>query len=206
MKLIDISRDLLTSAVYPGDPEPKLQRVNRMDCGDDYNLSAIYASLHTGTHVDAPSHFFEEEDAKTIDDIPLEKFIGPVQIITLPEGPITGKVVEDLFPEDAKKIILRTNDTTELFAGAADDIADIGYDLIGYDKISIGGNDEIGSHRAILGSGTVLLEGLDLTDVPCDGEYFLMAQPVRIDGREASFTRAVLIQDYVFWSGKAPTD
>lgn len=71
---------------------------------------------------------------------------------------------------------------------------------------AIGGNDEIGSHRAILGSGTVLLEGLDLSDVPCDGEYFLMAQPIRMDGREASFTRAVLIQDYVFWSGKAPTD
>lgn len=201
MKFIDISRDLLTSEIWPGDPEPRLQLVNRMDCGDDFNLSAVYASLHTGTHADAPSHVFEE-DGCTIDQIPLEKFIGPVSVITLPDGPITGEMVEEVFPKDASKVILRTNKNSEFFAGAALDVAALHYDLLGFDKLSIGGNDELSVHRNLLGAKTVLLENLDLSEVPKDGEYFLLAQPVKICGREASFVRAVLVDDYIFWSTK----
>lgn len=201
MKFIDISRDLLTSEVWPGDPEPRLQLVNRMDCGDDFNLSAVYASLHTGTHADAPSHVFEE-DGCTIDKIPLEKFIGPVSVITLPDGPITGEMVEEVFPKDASKVILRTNKDSAFFAGAASDVAALHYDLLGFDKLSIGGDDELGVHRNLLGAGTILLENLDLSDVLEDGEYFLLAQPVKICGREASFVRAVLVDDYIFWSTK----
>ena len=201
MKFIDISRDLLTSEVWPGDPEPRLQLVNRMDCGDDFNLSAVYTSLHTGTHADAPSHVFEEDEC-TIDKIPLEKFIGPVSVITLPDGPITGEMVEEVFPKDASKVILRTNEDSEFFAGAASDVAALHYDLLGFDKLSIGGDDELGVHRNLLGAGTVLLENLDLSGVPKDGEYFLLAQPVKICGREASFVRAVLVDDYIFWSTK----
>ncbi len=202
MKFIDISRDLLTSEVWPGDPEPRLQLVNRMDCGDDFNLSAVYASLHTGTHADAPLHVFEEGEGETIDEIPLEKFIGPVTVLTLPKGPITGEMVERIFPKGVSKLILRTNEDSEFFAGASADVAALHYELLGFDRLSIGGEDEIGMHRNILGAGTVLLENLDLSAVPEDGEYFLVAQPVKICGREASFVRAVLIDDYIFWSTK----
>ena len=59
MKLIDISSDLLTAPVYPGDPEPRLHVVSRIANGDECNLSALYACLHTGTHADAPMHFIE---------------------------------------------------------------------------------------------------------------------------------------------------
>lgn len=202
MQFIDISSGLLGSEVYPGDPEPRLHLVDRMDCGDDFNLSAIYSSLHTGTHADAPAHVFDEADAVTIDQIPLEKFIGPVEIITLPEGPVTGEMVEKIFPKKAKKVILRTHASSEFFAGAAKDVAALGYDLIGYDKLSMGGKNEIEMHRDILGAGTVILEGLNLAHVKEDGEYFLMAQPIKIEGREAAFVRAVLISDSVIWSAK----
>ncbi|NLL63020.1 MAG: cyclase family protein [Ruminococcaceae bacterium] len=202
MNFIDISTNLLTAEVFPGDPEPRLQRVNRMEFDDEYNLTALYASLHTGTHVDAPSHVYDEEDALTVTDIPLSKFIGPVQVITLPTGPITGEIIEDFFPRDAKKVIIRTSASSEFLGGAAEDLANLGYDLIGYDKLSLGGSSEVAAHRSLLGAGTVLLEGLDLSKVPHDGEYFLIAQPIKIEGMEASFVRAVLIDDYIFWSAK----
>lgn len=200
MKFIDISMDVLTSEVWPGDPEPRLQLVNRMDCDDDFNLSAVYASLHTGTHIDAPLHVFE--DGASVDEIPLEKLIGPVTVLTLPSGPITGEMVERLFPKNVSKLILKTKEDSEFFAGASADVASLHYDLLGYDKLSIGGEDEVGAHRNLLGAGTILLENLDLSGVTEDGEYFLLAQPIKVSGREASFVRAVLIDDYVFWSSK----
>lgn len=193
MIIIDISRDLMESPVYPGDPEPKVQKINEMDLGDMYNLSAIYASLHTGTHVDAPAHFCEEGDF--VNDIPLDKFMGNAAVVTLPAGPITGEVVEKYFPKYVKKVILRTQPDNVFFGGAAEDVADLGYDLIGYDKIALGGNNEAAVHRALLSAGTVLLENLDLSKVERDGTYYLSALPVKIDGVEGSFCRAVLLEN-----------
>lgn len=200
MKIIDISTDLLSTPVYPGDPEQRLQHLYSMENGDEYNLSAIYATFHTATHIDAPSHFLEDSD--TIDKTSLDTFIGPVKVVTLPSGPVTGEVAEKYFPKDAERIILRTQPDSEFFAGAAEDIAEMGYKLIGYDKPAMGGNNEMAVHRALLSRGTVLLENLDLSKVSRDGEFFLIAQPIKAVGVEASFTRALLIEDYILWSYK----
>ena len=51
MNIIDISSDTLNVAVYPGDPEPRLHALQRIDNDDEFNLTALYACLHTGTHV-----------------------------------------------------------------------------------------------------------------------------------------------------------
>ncbi len=193
MIIIDISRDLLTTPVYPGDPEPKLQKIKGLEFGDEYNLSALYASVHTGTHVDAPTHFFD--NAENINDIPLDKFMGNVAIVTLPSGPITGEVVERYFPKYIKKVILRTQPDNVFFGGAAEDVAALGYELLGYDRVAIGGNNEAAVHRALLGAGIVLLENLDLSKVEKDGTYYLSALPIKIDGVEGSFCRAVLLEN-----------
>lgn len=195
LKIIDISRDVATCGVYPGDPETQIRKMNDMANGDEYNLSIIGASLHAGTHIDSPSHVFEaEEDSRTLSDFPLEKFIGPVRVITLPSGPITGEIVENYFPKYDKKVILRMKEDTYFFVGAAEDVADIKYDLLGFNKSTIGGSSEIPVHRAILGAGTLLLENLDLSNVE-DGEYYLLAQPLKISGVEAAPVRALLIDE-----------
>ena len=201
MRIIDISSDLMTAPVYPGDPVPKLQKMYSVENDDDFNLSAIYAGLHNGTHIDAPSHVLGEY-GKNIDEIPLEPFIGPVEIITLPDGPVTGRMVEKIFPKEAKRVILRTNENSEFFGAAAEDAAALNYELLGYDKLSMGGQDEVLFHRALLAGGTMLLEGIDLSEVTHDGEYFLIAPPVKISGAEAAFSRALLIEDYIFWASK----
>lgn len=192
MKLIDISRDIVSTPVYPGDPETKIQQIKSTDMNDLYNLSAIYASMHAGTHVDAPLHFIE--DGATISDIPLDKFIGDVTVLTLPDEPITGEMVENLFPRNVKKLILKTGKNSVFFGGAAEDIADIGYELLGYDKSALGGDNEAACHRALLSSGAILLENLDLSEVTHDGIYYLVALPIKAEGLEASFTRAVLFE------------
>ena len=59
------------------------------------------------------------------------------------------------------------------------------------------------AHCAFLRENVVILEGLNLASVH-NGEYFLIAPPVKIGEAEAAFTRAVLVSDYIFWSGKSP--
>ncbi|MDD6807301.1 MAG: cyclase family protein [Oscillospiraceae bacterium] len=195
MKIVDISKDLATCDVYPGDPETQIVKINDMSNGDEYNLSILGTCLHTGTHIDAPSHVFDsDESPKSLNDYSLDKFIGPVRVITLPEGPITGEIVENYFPKFDKKVILRMKENTFFFVGAAEDVGEIKYDLLGFNKAAIGGKNEMEVHRAILGSGTLLLENLDLSNVE-DGEYFLLAQPLKISGVEAAPVRALLIDE-----------
>lgn len=193
MIIIDISRDLVNAPTYPGDPELKVQKIMSMDMGDLYNLTALYTTVHTGTHVDAPTHFFEEGDE--INDIPLDKFMGNAAVVTLPAGPITGEVVEKYFPKYVKKVLLRTQPDNVFFGGAAEDVAELGYDLLGYDAVAIGGKNEAAVHRALLGAGTVLLENIDLSKVEKDGTYYLSALPIKIEGAEGAFCRAVLLEN-----------
>ena len=199
LEIIDISRDLLTSEVYPGDPEASLKKVLDMKTGSDYNLSLLISGLHNGTHVDAPLHFFEDGDP--IENIELDTFIGPCTVIETPAGMLTGADVEKLFPRVCDRVLLKGKGRTFLHPSAASEIAFRGCKLLGIDSNSIEKTDSDGSaHRFLLGEGVVLLEGLDLYDVR-EGEYFLAAQPVFISGAEAAPCRAILIKDHIFWSG-----
>ena len=166
-------------------------------------MTALYACLHSGTHVDAPSHVFSQtEDPdfyKTVTDLPLEKFIGPVTVVDIPPGPLTGREIERYFPRFSDRVILRCHGDFEFFAGAADDVAALGYQLLGYEGLAHGGKNEAAFHRALLGAGTVLLEGLDLSGLNRGGDYFLFAPPVKLDGLEAAPARAILIEDHIIW-------
>ncbi|MBQ6753563.1 MAG: cyclase family protein [Clostridia bacterium] len=192
MIIYDISRELFSAPVYPGDPAPQIQKIKGFEFGDIYNLSALYACTHTGTHIDAPLHFFD--DGGDVASIPLEKCMGNAAVITLPAGLITGEVVERYFPRYISKVILRTQPDNVFFGGAAEDIAALGYDLLGYDCVSLGGENEAAAHRALLGAGTVLLENLDLSKVK-DGTYYLVALPIKAEGLEGAFSRAVLLEN-----------
>ena len=96
MKLYDISQEVFDCTVFPGDPKPQNIKVSDMKDGALYNLTEIHMCAHNGTHVDSPYHFID--DGKTIDEIPLEKFIGPAYV-----AEHTG----DVSAEDAKKILAR---------------------------------------------------------------------------------------------------
>ncbi len=200
MRIIDISNDLLTAEVYEGDPVPEMKKVREISPDSYYNLSVLDACLHNGTHIDAPLHFVP--DADSVDKLPLEKFIGPCKVIEVSEGIITGRLVEEYFPRDCKRVLIKSKGRAFIHCTGAEVMSHLGYELVGTDGVTVEAPDSDGStHRTLLNANIAILEGLNLENAK-SGEYFLIAPPVKIGGAEASFTRAVLISDYIFWSSK----
>lgn len=200
MKIIDISNDLLTAEVYEGDPVPELTPLCTLENGDYYNLNALYAGLHNGTHMDAPLHFFS--GAADIASVPLETCIGPCRVLEVSPGIITGEVVENSFPRGVERLLIKSGGRAFIHTSAAEAMAYYGCKLVGTDALTVEPPNSTGAtHRAFFDRDVVLLEGLNLTE-PKNGEYFLIAPPVKIGGAEAAFVRALLISDYIFWSGK----
>lgn len=200
MEIKDISRDLMKTPVYPGDPDGYIDNIQSMRSGDHCNLNAVYTCLHTATHVDAPLHFIEGGDS--VDKMPLNVFIGECVVVEAPPGPITGAFAEENFPwGDCERLLIKGNGFSYLMESSAYYVVDSGVQLIGTDSQTIGthGTNE-SIHRALLGANIPIIEGLDLSDVE-PGRYFLMAQPLKISGVEAAPLRAVLVKDHLFWTG-----
>ncbi len=200
MNIIDISRDLLSTPVYPGDPEPYAEFIQTIAGGDECNLSTLFTCVHAATHVDAPLHFIE--DANSIDMTDLSLYIGPCTVVEAGGGLITAEFVEKNFPSTAERVLIKSDAKAAFMESAAEEALVRGLKLIGTDAPSIGiqGN-QIKPHKAFLGSGVAVLEGLDLSRV-IPGDYFLIAPPIKLVGLEGAPARALLISDFVFWSGK----
>ena len=95
----DISQEVLSCNVFPGDPHPEIKRVNSIDRGDICNLTSLSMCAHNGTHVDAPFHFINE--GKTLEKVPLDSFVGDCYV-THYDGEIdAGKALAIL--DEAKK-------------------------------------------------------------------------------------------------------
>ena len=92
MKIIDISQEIFSCAVYPGDPKPERTILLKMEDGAACNLSAFSMCAHNGTHVDAPLHFCS--DGKSIDQVDLDRFIG-YAYVSEREGPILAADAEE---------------------------------------------------------------------------------------------------------------
>lgn len=200
MKIIDISRKFFSCDVYPGDPGPKAERLACIGEGGDCNITAVHASAHMGTHADAPLHFLSGGAA--IDGMELDAFIGPCTVLQVPGGVITGEYVDKHFPKKCKRLLIKGGGRAFFMDSSAEELSGRGLMLIGTDSLSVGcAGNETAPHKAFMQGGTAILEGLDLSEVK-PGEYFLFAPPVLYDGLEAAPVRAVLISDYIFWSGK----
>lgn len=181
VKVIDISREMISAPVYPGDPAPRLQELSRLSLGDGCNLSALSCCLHNGTHLDAPLHFLPDgEDAA---EVPLESCVGECLVVAC-SGVLLGAQVDAL---------LFKGDVT-ISPSAAFVLADAGIRLLGVEAPSVALPEEAGEvHRQLLSSGMVLLEGLDLSQAGT-GYYYLFAAPLKIAGADGTPVRAVLLE------------
>ncbi|MBQ4257943.1 MAG: cyclase family protein [Clostridia bacterium] len=191
MKIYDISRSLQSAEVYPGDPAPKLERIKTIgEDGSVYNLTAFYACCHNATHIDAPLHFIE--DGATTQEIPLERMMGKCTVISA-SGILTGEHMDQILPYCEENILFKGNGKAFLSASAAFALADAGINLVGTDSQSIAPpNETARAHVELLARGLVILEGLDLSEVP-DGNYYLTVLPLKIEGVEGAPARAILI-------------
>ena len=191
MKVYDISQEVFSCKVYPGDPKPERMALKSFAKGDGYNLTAFSMCAHNGTHVDAPAHFLA--DSPTIDRIPLEQFVGDCLVVRH-EGDVTA--------EDAKVMVEKLSGISRLLiAGkatvtraAAHVFADAKLRLVGNESQSVGPEDAPSAvHKILLGNGVVLLEGIVLTNIP-EGKYLLCAAPLNLAGSDGAPCRAVLIE------------
>src|SRR6187549_2519281 len=113
MTVFDVSLPLEPGlAVWPGDTPFSIERISRIDAGDLVNLGSIRASLHAGTHVDAPFHF--KEDGTRIDEIELEVFVGPAVVVDLTgHKAITVQLLEEKSIGSAPRLLLKTGGWTD---------------------------------------------------------------------------------------------
>ena len=199
MQIIDISKDITACEIYPGDPEVRLSAVDTIAGGGSCNLSAIYTGLHNGTHADAPLHFIDGGDS--IEKADLSVYIGECHVVEVPAGPVTGEDVNRIFPSEAQRVLVKSGGKAWFLKSAAEEIAFSGVKLIGTDALSVGTSGaQTETHVAFLRENVAIVENLKLEHVK-PGRYFLLAQPLKIGGAEAAPVRAVLLADYVFWSG-----
>ena len=196
MKIYDISQELFSSVVFPGDPAPKKETLASMAEGDLYNLTALFMCAHNGTHVDAPSHFVK--DGKSVEEMELSKMVGPAYvkehngILTAEDAKTVLSEAEAVSREAAKRLLLKGKTTVSYEAAAV--FAEYGIDLIGNESQTVGPEDgPMAVHQLLLGREIVLLEGVRLAHVP-DGAYLLSAAPICLGGVEGSPCRAILIE------------
>ncbi len=195
MTIYDISQEVFSCQVWPGDPAPEKTRLSCMEDGAAYNLTAFRMCAHNGTHIDAPFHFLQ--DGKTVDALCLEALVG-MAYVAEHHGPVSAadaaamlEKARRLDPEAAKRILIKGDAAVSLEAAAAFAAAKIL--LLGNGSQTVGPEDAVAeAHRTLLGAEVILLEGIRLAQVP-EGVYFLNAAPLNLAGADGSPCRALLI-------------
>lgn len=190
MKIIDISQEVFSCAIYPGDPRPEKQVLYATGAGDLYNLTSFAMCAHNGTHVDAPFHFLH--NGKTVDQMDLSHFVGDC-FVARHKGDVTAGAAEDILKKanGAERILIAGNATVT--AEAAQVFAAGGIRLLGNEGQTVGPEDApMQVHLILLGAGIALLEGIILDEVP-QGRYFLSAAPLNLGGADGAPCRAYLI-------------
>jgi arylformamidase len=196
MTIYDVSVPIsAVTPVYPGDPGIDIQPWSSLARGDSANVSFLHLGAHTATHVDAPSHFIE--GGKKVSDLPLEVLIGPARVVEVPASLMEIDVgfVKKLDLESITRLLFKTRnsgfwsepgavfrrDFTYLTADAAEVLVEKGVKLVGVDYLSVekfkSGNHP--THLSLLSRSVVILEGLNLHDVPA-GDYELICLPLLI--------------------------
>ncbi len=192
--LIDISQEVFSCKVYPGDPKPEQSRLQSTANDGLYNLTAFSMCAHNGTHIDAPFHFLDA--GKTVDRMGLVPFVGDCYVARH-EGDVTGEDAAAILEKAkalcaAERILLAGNLTVT--AEAARVFADAKILLIGNESQTIGPEDApMEVHLILLGAEVALLEGIVLTDVE-EGKYFLSAAPLNLAGCDGAPCRAFLMK------------
>lgn len=191
--------------VYPGDPDVELEAV--MTLADDAcHVSRMRLGSHTGTHVDAPAHFVR--GGATLAEIPLARWSGPAWVVEVaPEEAIEPEHLMDAWPAQGQveRVLLKTPNSNRwgtpeagavwqaLSPDAAAWLVGLGVRLVGIDALSIE-KDETGGfpvHHTLLGSGCLILEGLDLRGVE-PGAYELVCMPLKLEAPDGAPARAAL--------------
>lgn len=198
MEIYDVSVPLSgATPTYPGDPGIRIEPWLTLANGDNANVSFMHFGLHSGTHVDAPSHFIE--GGSKVSSLPLNSLIGVADVVEVPDDVrvINSDFVAANCTNSSERILFKTRnsafwnnpqdgfreDYTYLDAEAAKLLVTSGVRLVGIDYLSVEEfrSEKFETHLALLSKDVVILEGLDLRAVP-SGTYELICLPLKIAG------------------------
>jgi arylformamidase len=198
VKIIDITRPLSKDIlIYPGDTPPAFRQQEQ----GHYMITDLHLSTHTGTHIDAPAHYLKT--GKTIDTIPLSHVMGSCRVLDVTRAgtSITANHLMGRL-DGVERLLLKTsfsnNDRFEenypsLTADAARLITSYNVKCVGIDSPSIESYECDGIvHCELLSRGCIIIELLNLSDVE-EGDYDLVALPLRFTGLDGSPARVVLL-------------
>ncbi len=213
-RIIDLSHPLSErTPEFPGDPPPVItifdSTATPSTAGERHlNCSQLAMSLHCGTHMDAPFHFFQ--DRATIDQVLLDRCIGATLLVRLPFD-VHGLSIEvqHLAPYESslrrmRRVVLNTGwhhrwDADDYFSAhplitgaAARFLVDCGVQLIGVDTPSVD-QPPFDAHLALLGNDVLIVENLTNLDAIPGDVFQLIATPLKIVGRDGSPVRAVAV-------------
>ncbi len=205
--IYDISVPVISGGVtYPGNPPIAITPQQEIARGGSSNVSLISFGSHTGTHVDAPKHFFD--DGVGVDALALEVLMGDAMLIDVGDDVMAVGERELRLHElgGHTRVLIKTRnssfvrepefvrDYTYLAPDGAAYLVSLGVQLVGVDYLSIeqfhSGHHR--THRTLLERGVVIIEGLDLS-APPSGPYELRCLPLRLAGLDGAPARAVLV-------------
>lgn len=204
-RIFDITRTINPQiAVWPGDTPFSAAVIADMAEGSSINLTTLTLSSHTGTHVDAPYHFINDD--LTIEKVSLAAYLGPATVVTVQRqaGPLMPADFPELAWDKVERLLVHSvasarphEEFPTEFVYPSPELADFmaahHIVLFGSDAPSMDDmhSQTLPGHKALRRNRIAILEGLLLTGVP-DGEYELIALPLKIEGGDGSPVRAIL--------------
>jgi arylformamidase len=204
MKLIDVSVPLDTLLpTCPHHTPFTLEPIKKLARGDSSNVSTLHMSAHTGTHVDAPRHFFD--DGAGTEALPLELLIGRARVIDVSSRAVGAEDLGAIDLSDDIRVLIKTRnsrlwgssefqaDYVGVTESGAKHLVEHGIKVVGVDYLSVEQfhNPAAPAHHVLLGAGTIVIEGLDLRQVE-PGIYEMFCLPLRVVGSDGAPARVVL--------------
>jgi arylformamidase len=209
-RYVDVTVPLIPGRVplYPGDTDLELARVQERATGSQANVSKLVCSVHCGTHVDGPAHFFA--DRPGVESVEPQKLIGPAWVVdaTSVTGMLDEKAIRELhIPARTTRVLFKTSnsalwedphfveDFVAITADAASVLIQREVQLVGIDYLSIAPyHEQAPTHEVLLRAGVAIVETLDLRAAE-PGPWDLICLPLRIPGADGAPARAFLSRD-----------
>jgi arylformamidase len=210
MQVIDLSLEIDSKLqVFPGSPQPLFVKWTKYDM-HSYESEIMMMSTHTGTHLDAPSHFVAH--SQSINMIEVERLVCPALLLHLPRSAnelITLDDLRDINEIDRGiSIVFRTGWHTMirhkdymrsnpgLSAAAAEFLAEKKINAVGIDgpSIDIGSDKHFSCHKTLLENGILIVENLcNLDSLKHKATFTLLISPLKLKGASGSPIRALAL-------------
>jgi arylformamidase len=181
--------------IYKGDPGVEIKPFKAIASGSTANVSQVAMGVHTATHVDAPNHFID--GARRVHELDPHKLVGPCRVIEVDPSVIAIEPEHVGNIDGVSRVLFKTRnsafwsepelgfrtDFTYLVPDTAKLLVDNGIVLVGIDYLSIEKSGSPGHpvHMTLLEREVVILEGVDLRNVPA-GNYELICMPLKYIG------------------------